>query len=590
MRSKIFLLSVGVLFLMFLLLNVGFGSAASCSVTDRVSCTGSSKVVLKLSSSNNAHGALTSQVNFPEDKVVCCDFGGGGTSCTGTNKFLGLSTAGNAHGETPKTLTGYTTLSYTTNNACYSVKDCRATTDNCVTSGPQSGREVEMIRLSSLGNSHLGNSASGYGNKVCCKLSEEINNIIVTSPNLGTEDWQIDSQQTITWDYTGTISNVNIEISRDNGLTWDTPLLFESTTNDGSESWTVTGPTTIQALIRISDAADANTKDVSDAVFTISSSGGGGGDVPPLGECTTSEDCQAGSVCANGFCQAEDTVNENCDISDAYWERNGVEISSAAATDFVEAGDSVNLVAIGGSSTECDGNLALFKINRKLLDSSDLPGYDIPPLFGLFSGTKATTSWSSVYNQAISVEGYQKYNLDAIHGTSAKNSETEGNDLLKVIINLENILDIVPDWVPKCLGYSDFNEEVCNDDPLGVSSGDCTPGIDCMCAWNPTSGECETVGLGGFCVYSSAPAPDSGSCDDGDQFIKVEITGTWNGEEGHPDEITCENTVTKTLECPAQIALPFFGGYGILITIVLIVGIYWVMNPGHRGRDGRDNS
>jgi hypothetical protein len=84
----------------------------------------------------------------------------------------------------------------------------------------------------------------------------------VTSPN-GGEHWTADSTHDITWS-PGNGGNVSIELSRDNGSTWET--LFAATANDGSEVWTVSGATTSQALVRISnDKGSAS----STAMFTI---------------------------------------------------------------------------------------------------------------------------------------------------------------------------------------------------------------------------------------------------------------------------------------------------------------------------------
>jgi hypothetical protein len=84
----------------------------------------------------------------------------------------------------------------------------------------------------------------------------------VTSPN-GGENWTLGSTHDITWS-PGNGGNVTIELSRDNGSTWET--LFAATANDGSEAWTVSGPTTSQALVRISnDKGSAS----STATFTI---------------------------------------------------------------------------------------------------------------------------------------------------------------------------------------------------------------------------------------------------------------------------------------------------------------------------------
>jgi hypothetical protein len=90
--------------------------------------------------------------------------------------------------------------------------------------------------------------------------------IRVTSPN-GREVWDIGSVQTIRWTSTGITGNVRIDLSRDGGSTWTT--IISSTPNDGSEQWTVTGPPTNRARIRIVSLANPAIWDVSDQDFTI---------------------------------------------------------------------------------------------------------------------------------------------------------------------------------------------------------------------------------------------------------------------------------------------------------------------------------
>lgn len=90
--------------------------------------------------------------------------------------------------------------------------------------------------------------------------------ITVTVPN-GGETWPINSTQTIQWTSQGVSGDVKIELSRNGGTTWET--LFASTPNDGSQPWTVTGPTTSQARIRVSSINDPSVSDISDANFTI---------------------------------------------------------------------------------------------------------------------------------------------------------------------------------------------------------------------------------------------------------------------------------------------------------------------------------
>ena len=90
--------------------------------------------------------------------------------------------------------------------------------------------------------------------------------ITITAPN-GGENWEIGSEQMITWNSAGAGDSVTIELSRDNGATWET--LADGIPNSESWTWTVTGPASTTSLVRVTDI-DGNPTDASDAVFTIS--------------------------------------------------------------------------------------------------------------------------------------------------------------------------------------------------------------------------------------------------------------------------------------------------------------------------------
>jgi hypothetical protein len=89
--------------------------------------------------------------------------------------------------------------------------------------------------------------------------------LTITSPN-GGDGWLVGSTQSITWT-NGGAGNVDIDLSRDNGATWES--LFTSIPNTHSATWPVSGPDARRALIRVSDGSDS---DSSDAVFTIETS------------------------------------------------------------------------------------------------------------------------------------------------------------------------------------------------------------------------------------------------------------------------------------------------------------------------------
>jgi len=94
--------------------------------------------------------------------------------------------------------------------------------------------------------------------------------IKVVSPN-GGEEWTIGSVHNITWTSTGAFDNVDIEYSVNNGANWGP--VATGTANDGSYAWTVPVPASTACLVRISDSADDDPIDSSDAVFTILAAG-----------------------------------------------------------------------------------------------------------------------------------------------------------------------------------------------------------------------------------------------------------------------------------------------------------------------------
>jgi C1A family cysteine protease len=91
--------------------------------------------------------------------------------------------------------------------------------------------------------------------------------IVVTSPN-GGENWDVNSSHAVTWTSEGTVGNVMIEYSTDNGASWKT--IVESTENDGSYNWTVPNDPSVNCLVRVREQGnDGSPSDVSDAVFSI---------------------------------------------------------------------------------------------------------------------------------------------------------------------------------------------------------------------------------------------------------------------------------------------------------------------------------
>ena len=90
--------------------------------------------------------------------------------------------------------------------------------------------------------------------------------IKVTKPN-GGENWFIDAEYEITWTSTDYSNPVRIEYSVDGGASYSE--IVNSTANDGSYSWTVPFTLSDFCVVRILDATDSDPFDMSDAVFSI---------------------------------------------------------------------------------------------------------------------------------------------------------------------------------------------------------------------------------------------------------------------------------------------------------------------------------
>ncbi|MCP4153893.1 MAG: hypothetical protein GY757_39570 [bacterium] len=92
--------------------------------------------------------------------------------------------------------------------------------------------------------------------------------ITLTSPN-GGEGLTIGMAHNITWTKTGSVGDVNIEYSIDNGGYWSS--IVQSTENDGIYEWSVPDTPSNYCLVRISEAYDGNPIDESNSVFYIGS-------------------------------------------------------------------------------------------------------------------------------------------------------------------------------------------------------------------------------------------------------------------------------------------------------------------------------
>lgn len=106
--------------------------------------------------------------------------------------------------------------------------------------------------------------AGGWGNGFVSLLNNR--HITLISPN-GGEAWGTGSVQNVAWSMSGRFERVRIELSADNGSSWNVSV--DSATGDGSCSWTVPRIVSRQCRVRISDVDYPGLRDASDAPFAI---------------------------------------------------------------------------------------------------------------------------------------------------------------------------------------------------------------------------------------------------------------------------------------------------------------------------------
>jgi hypothetical protein len=95
--------------------------------------------------------------------------------------------------------------------------------------------------------------------------------ITVTSPN-GGEVWATgSSSNAVTWNSSGAVGNVDIDLSTNGGSTWTT--LVANTANAGYRSITVPNTYSKTCLVRVKQTSGGSPSDISDANFTITVAG-----------------------------------------------------------------------------------------------------------------------------------------------------------------------------------------------------------------------------------------------------------------------------------------------------------------------------
>ncbi|MFC1856590.1 DUF1566 domain-containing protein [Thermodesulfobacteriota bacterium] len=108
-------------------------------------------------------------------------------------------------------------------------------------------------------------SSSYYVRAVRGGQSRLLDHLIISAPQQGSM-WNFGSLMSITWETQEIQDNVSISISRDSGKTYES--ITDSTENDGSYDWTVTGPVSVNSVLKIEPITNAS-KGTKQGLFSI---------------------------------------------------------------------------------------------------------------------------------------------------------------------------------------------------------------------------------------------------------------------------------------------------------------------------------
>jgi hypothetical protein len=127
--------------------------------------------------------------------------------------------------------------------------------------------ETFFVDLSSPTNATIAQSR-GTGT-----INDNDGTVTVTAPNTAVT-WTVGSARLITWTTSSNFTagaTFRVELSRDGGATFEivTASVPNATSTTGSYSWTVTGPATTQARVRVTWTVNGRVTDISNKNFTI---------------------------------------------------------------------------------------------------------------------------------------------------------------------------------------------------------------------------------------------------------------------------------------------------------------------------------
>ncbi len=536
---------IGFLFLIVLLINIVSAQDMCWVEASSADCTNSNGyVIMKVSDSTNAHGELAGQSGFTN--VLCCNFGLGDTTCGADNKVLSLSSSANAHIEAPDITPNYN------NNVCYdSLKNCSSVDVgfNCAVD------EIEVVYVSAdetqlYTNAHIEDADLGasqnYDTKICC---------VVDKP-------EICDLTSAEWEYEEVMEGVDVKAIVNGTGCSGIELSFE--------------------VFRKKAGTDESCDNIEGCENPTN-------EVFKAGSNSVSGIWNAGPYHDNKYYFVAEVVNPGETVTSS--EPDLLVISECPydpepviCNDYIDEND-------------CNSNICEINIQNSVpgIDCDD-PGITCECVW---KDNECKGSWSG---------GDSGYCGD---GTIDSGEQCEGINNWGNISGCSNF-DIFTGGSLSC-DNCQFNTSLCTG---GVDGGYCgdseiNPGETCdgNSTWGPITG-CEdfddfiggTLDCGGDCQFDTSDCIEPGgaaevgtciytqftddTCDD-DGFLTFTWNTTWVWDAGC--DAACQNQsenlalktkcdkddgLTDSLECPAQIPLPFFNIYSFVATLIIIALIY----------------
>jgi len=518
--KKRLLILTGFLFLNVFLLGITSAQGLCWVETSASTCTATTgnQVVMYLSNSTNAHGELKSP--SPQyEKVLCCDFGSGDTSCSANNKIIGLSSPTNAHAETPEGLNYNSNVCYDSLISCFPV----SAGFNCA----GAPLELEVLSLSSSTNAHIeGPGLPNYNTKICCVVVNAF--------------WSDDNFVEINLlNVVPDLTSVKL-VLEDSGFAENTSLNFDIFDSVDTSIRTVVGIADSNGkvvatwLITSGDLTTATDSEKFYFVVDGKQSGFLTLNILPLIDCTTVITCSdyEQSICESDVCQVAE-VGMPVDCSDP-----DIDCFCALNVNTTCSGAYSSSVTLPPSPPKDDDGII------SVGETCDSNGNNWGPIIGC-------TDFDNFTGGNLSCDSTGHFD------TSLCTGGTPGGICGDNTINTGETCDNL-NWGP-ITGCSDFDGFT----GAGLLCDDLT------CNFNTfLCNVVETTEKIGTCSITQEDIDPNGCDDDG--LLTISWTGEWTWGEGNSDQndpdglaSSCTAGGGGSIECPAQIRLPFFGFYNI---------------------------